>query len=83
VGELVAALSDRAVPSGQQPVHRALRGQVAALVEQRRPHRRGRAVHEPLGVQFGEHGLALGLAEREHGRLARLGLARRRGLRCR
>ncbi len=64
MGELRAALAHLAVLAGEQPVHRAFRGQVAALVKQRRPHLRGRAVDEALGVQLGEDGLALGLRQR-------------------
>ena len=48
MGELVATVAHRAVPGREQPVHRPLRRQIPALVEQRRPHLRGRAVDEPL-----------------------------------
>ena len=65
--ELVAPLTHLAVPGREQPVHRALRRQVPALVEQRRPDLRGRAVDEPLRVQLGQHGLALGLRQRPAG----------------
>ena len=64
VGQLVAALAHPAVAGGQQPVRRALRRQVAALVEQRRPDLRGRAVNEPLRMQLGQDGLALGRRQR-------------------
>jgi hypothetical protein len=47
VDELVAPLPHAAVPGGQQPVHRPLRGEVLALIEQRGIHLRGRAVDEP------------------------------------
>ena len=60
VGELVAAFADLAV-RGEQPVHRALRREAGALVQQRRVHVRGRAVDEPLVVQLLEHRAALGL----------------------
>ena len=71
VGELVAPLPHPAVLGGEQPVHRALRAQVAALVEQRRPDLRRRAVDEPLRVQQLEHRLAFGLGERPRRRRPR------------
>src|ERR1019366_8298913 len=54
VGELVATLADLAL-RGEQPVHRALRGEIGPLVEQRGVHVRGRAVNEPLLVQPRQH----------------------------
>ena len=59
VGELVASLTNLAV-GVQQPVHRALRAQIAPFVEQRGIHLRRRAVCEPLSVQHREHRHALG-----------------------
>ena len=59
--KLGAPLTHATVLAGQQPVHRALRRQVAAFIQQRRPHLGGRAVDEPLAVQLDQNGLALGL----------------------
>ncbi len=63
IGELITALTDLAAVV-KQPVRRALRAQVAILVQQRGVHLRRRAVHEPLGAQLFQHSLALGLRQR-------------------
>jgi hypothetical protein len=64
------AAQHAAMLGGQQPVHRARRRQVAALVQQRRPDLRGRAVNDPLGMQLGQDGRALGLRQRASRRLS-------------
>ena len=50
VGRLSPALADLAVRP-EQPVHRRLRGEVGALIEQGRPRLGGSPVHEALGVE--------------------------------
>ena len=64
---LIAPLSDRLV-GGQDPIHRPLRAQVAAFVEQRRHDLRRRAVDEAWAGEHIEDLLALGLTQRPAGR---------------
>lgn len=56
--QLVAPLTTLPL-SGQNAVHRALRGQIPALVQKGGPHLRGRAVDKAFGVQLLEHRIAL------------------------
>ena len=70
VGELVAPLATAAV-GRQQPVHRAHRAEVAALVKQRRMHRRRRRVDETFAVEGVEQRLVLDGVECERWALAR------------
>ena len=64
---LIAPLPDRLI-RGQDPIHRPLRAQVAAFVEQRRHDFRWRAVHEAwAGEHIGDL-LALGFTQRPGGR---------------
>jgi hypothetical protein len=53
--ELIAPLAHLRV-LGQEPVHRALRAEIRALVEQGGVDLGGRQVHEARLVQLGEHG---------------------------
>jgi len=58
VGRVRAAVAGGAAPA-QQPVHRGLRAQVAALVQQDRVRLGHRLVGEPRGVQFRQDALFL------------------------
>ena len=58
VGELIAALTSFTLFI-QDPVHRAQRTVIDALVQQRGEYRRGRTVLESFLVQTGEHPLPL------------------------
>jgi hypothetical protein len=60
VREHVATLAHLAVLGGQDPVHGALAGEVAAFVEQRGVDLRGRAIGEPRAAQLGQNGCPLG-----------------------
>lgn len=62
VGGLAAPLTDLAVVVAQQPIHRGLRAQVGAFVEQDRVHLTGREVDEPVLMEHGQDLLALGRA---------------------
>ena len=64
---LIAPLPDRPI-RGQDPIHRPLRAQVAAFVEQRRHDLRRRAVHEAWAGEHIEDLLALGFTQRPGGR---------------
>ena len=65
--ELIAPLSHRLI-CGQDPIHRALRAQVSAFIEQRGDDLGGRAVDEARGGEHVEHLLAFGVAQRPGGR---------------
>ena len=65
--ELIAPLSHRLI-RGQDPIHRALRAQVLAFIEQRGDDLGGRAVDEARGGEHVEHMLAFGVAQRPGGR---------------
>ena len=60
---LIAPLSDRLV-GGQDPIHRPLRAQVVAFVEQRRHDLRRRTVDEAWAGEHIEDTLALGFTQR-------------------
>ena len=64
---LIAPLPARLI-GGQDPIHRALRGQVVAFVEQRRHDFRWRTVHEAWAIEHIEDLLALGFTQRPGGR---------------
>jgi hypothetical protein len=70
VPELVAPLADLLIRR-ENPVHRALRAEVATLVEQRRVDLDRRQVHEAWLVQHVEHGLPLARAQRARWRRPR------------
>src|ERR1039458_8841680 len=78
VGELSAPVPHPTVVGGEDPVHRADRAQVGALVQQRRVGLLGGGVNEPLAVQYLEHPLALGLCERSLRHRPRPGRSRSR-----
>jgi hypothetical protein len=75
---LVAPLADLACPC-EQPVHRPLRREVRALVEEGRVHRRGRSIDEALRVEDLEDPEALLLCERSRRRRSRPALRRWHG----
>ena len=64
---LIAPFSDRLV-GGQDPIHRTLRAQVVAFVEQRRHNLRRRTVNEAWTGEHIEDLLALGVTQRPGGR---------------
>ena len=64
---LIAPLSDRLI-GGQDPIHRPLRAQVMAFVEQRRHDLRRRTVDEARAGEHIEDLLALGFTQRPGGR---------------
>ena len=68
---VVAPLADRLIRS-QDPIHRPLRAQVVAFVEQRRHDLRLRTVHEAWAGEYVEDLLALGLTQCPGGRWAGL-----------
>ena len=76
VSELVTPLAHFLIRR-EDPVHRALRAEVTALVEQRRVDLGGRQVHEARLVQDVEHGLPLLRVERSRRRPARGGVGAR------
>ncbi|MGH2862504.1 MAG: hypothetical protein ACRDLT_13515 [Solirubrobacteraceae bacterium] len=61
MGQLVAAVSDRAVLGGQDPVHRPGRAQVDAFIQQRRIDLFWGDIDEPVRHQHFQHPLALRL----------------------
>ena len=63
---LIAPLADRLI-GGQDPIHRPLRAQVVAFVEQRRHDLRRRTVHEAWAGEHIEDLLALGFTLRPGG----------------
>jgi hypothetical protein len=67
VARLRAAFPGQA-GGAQQPVHRRLRAQVDALIEQRRPDLRHGPVAKPWAAQHGQDLLLLGSAQRVHRR---------------
>ena len=64
---LIAPLPDRLI-RGQDPIHRPLRAQVVAFVEQRRHDLRWRTVDEAWAGEHIENLLALGFTQRPGGR---------------
>jgi hypothetical protein len=76
MADLGPALTDLGV-RGEDPVHRPLRGEVGALVEERRVHRRWAGVDEPLGVELSEDRLVLLVGQRQRRAAPRAGCRRR------